>query len=239
MTNRAEQADVRSPKLGGRGRERDHLSNLRTIRRRFVRITTRMLTRWGALGLCGLCACATVSADPPPDRTAPQAAMALGRLLQPLASDAAYDLVESEAWPGAQLREDGGVVQVDFGRTAELRCGFRGRFTLTRQNDGSWLVSIDELSDGKLRYWGTAEVQPDAGGLVLRLDLVVLDGTRGAELIVSGRIRRVAGRWRLEAEGVWNDGVHKLPVRVAQGLSERPRIAAPPTDGPVSDSSLL
>ena len=191
--------------------------------------------------MLGVTACATVAPDAPStSRVAPEAAVALGRLLAPLATPSVADnLVGSSAWPGAQMREDGGVVQVDFGRPAEVRCGFRGRFSLTRQSDRSWLVSIDELSDGKLRYWGTAEVQPQANGLTLRLDLVVLEGTRGAELIVSGRIRRVAGRWRLEAEGTWNDGVSKTPVRVARGLVAKPRLTHPRNEEGPSDSSLL
>ncbi len=189
-------------------------------------------------------ACATVVGPASGARSAPEAAVALARLLAPLAEPAnTVDLVGSGAWPGAHLREDGGVVQVDFGRSAEARCGFTGRFTLTRQSDGTWLVSIDELSDGTRRYWGTAEVEPDSQGLTLRLDLVVLEGTRGAELVVSGRIRRVEGQWRIEAIGTWNDGLRKHPVRVARNLAAQPRITSPPPTPPggdaAADKSLL
>ena len=194
-----------------------------------------------ALTLSG---CATVTPPVSGASSAPDAAVALGRLLAPLALPAnAADLQGSEAWPGAYLSEDGGVVQVVFGRSAELRCGFTGRFTLTRQSNKAWLVSIDELSDGAMRYWGTAEVLPDAGGLILRLDLMVLEGTRSAELIVSGRIRRVSGRWQIEAFGTWNDGVEKHPVRVARGIGDRPILAepdpAPPNRTRPTDRTLL
>ncbi|MEM7676457.1 MAG: hypothetical protein AAF449_10685 [Myxococcota bacterium] len=181
--------------------------------------------------------CATVSAEPDEAPRAPDAAVALGRLLAPLATPSiARDLVGASAWPGAQMRKNGGVVQVELGSAAEIHSGFRGRFSLTQQADASWLVSIDELSDKRLRYWGTAEVQPDASGMLLRLDLVVIEGTRGAELIVSGRIRRVAGRWRLEAKGIWNNGVTQTPVHIARSLAES---RSAPTRLPSADSSLL
>ncbi|MEL7371029.1 MAG: hypothetical protein AAFN74_19065 [Myxococcota bacterium] len=184
--------------------------------------------------------CATVVAEPDDAQRAPEAAVALGRLLAPLATPStARDLVGSEPWPGAQMRKNGGVVQVDFGPAAQTRCGFRGRFSLTQQADASWLVSIDELSDKGLRYWGTAEVHPDATGMMLRLDLVVLEGARGAELIVSGRIRRVAGRWRLEAEGVWNNGMTEVPVRVAQALVVPAGARRAPNRAMLTDSSFL
>ncbi len=192
-----------------------------------------------ALSISVASACAT--APPPPnDDVAPTAAVALGRLLAPLATpEVSNDLVGSSAWPGAQVREERGVVQVDFGRPAELKCGFRGRFTLTRHRDAGWRVNIDELNDGRLRYWGKAEVRPESHGLMLRLDLVVLEGTRGAELVVSGRIRRVEGRWHLEAEGTWNDGTQQVPVRVAKGLQPSPRLTRPRSPPPRTDRSFL
>ena len=213
--------------------------------RDFVRINIRMMSfRWSAVAVSICAACATVVKEPTEAGSAPDVAVALARLLSPLASEAVTaDLVGSNAWPGARLREDGGVVQVDFGQAAEARCGFFGRFTLTRHQDRSWLVSIDELRDGDLRYWGTAEVAPSDDGLTLSLDLLVLEGNRGAELIVSGRIRRVEGRWRIEAVGTWNDGARTQAVRIAKGLLARPSRTPPPRRSPsarsASDKSLL
>ena len=185
---------------------------------------------------------ACVSAPTTPERrlAAPDVALALGRLLAPLASpEVAADVVRSSAWPGAQIREEAGVVQVDFGRSAQLHCGFAGRFTLTRHDEQVWRVQIDELSDGRLRYWGTAEVRPDGRGLLLRLDLLVLEGSRGAELIVSGRIRRVEGRWRLEAEGVGDTGMSRISIRAARRLAARPRWSHPRIGDGATDSPYL
>lgn len=195
-----------------------------------------------AISICT--ACATVVNESDQAAAAPEVAMALGRLLSPLASEAVTaDIVGSNAWPGARLREDGGVIQVDFDQVAEVRCGFQGRFTLTRHEDASWLVSIDELRDGNLRYWGTAEVAQSPDGLTLQLDLLILEGSWGAELIVSGRIRRVQGRWRIEAEGTWNNGARTQSVRIAKGLVVAPQLPLPspgsPSEPAMTDKSWL
>lgn len=205
--------------------ERGHDSVTGASRASLIRISCTMSKlRWVAV-IWLLAGCATVGPKAGHDGVASKAAVALGRLLAPLASpETSNDLVGSLAWPGAAVREDGGVIQVELGPRAEARCGFRGRFTVTQQTDQSWLVSVDELQDGRLRYWGTAEVQPDGHGVTLRLDLVVLDGTRGAELVVAGRIVRVAGQWRLHAEGTWNDGIRKVPVRVMRALVANPQL---------------